>query len=76
MSDERQPRDPWAEAQADTTDNNALAQQQRARDYERMSMRLNCLSMALVVPDGAQPPPLAEVIERARTYWRFVETGE
>jgi hypothetical protein len=24
------------------------------------------------VPDGMAPPPLAEVIERARAYWRFV----
>jgi hypothetical protein len=41
-------------------------------DYELCHMRMHCLQLALTAPDGAPPPPLAEVIERARAYWAFV----
>ena len=39
-------------------------------------MRQECLYMALRAPDGAQMPPLDEVLKRARAYWRFIQTGE
>lgn len=42
-------------------------------DWQPAQMRMQCLHMALTVPDGAAPPPLAEVIERAEAYWSFVK---
>lgn len=41
-------------------------------DYGRLQMRMQCLSMAMGFPDGAMPPPLDVVIERATAYWAFV----
>lgn len=45
-------------------------------NHETMHMRLEILSMARAAPDGAAAPPIKDVIERARAYWRFVQTGE
>lgn len=41
-------------------------------DYTLQHLRLSCLQMALAAPDGAPPPPLSEVLDRAQAYWRFV----
>jgi hypothetical protein len=45
-------------------------------DYTLHHLRLQCLSMALAAPDGAPPPPLIVVIERAQAYWRFISGGD
>jgi hypothetical protein len=44
-------------------------------DYQPYHLRMECINMALRVPDGAPPPPLAEVMERAAAYWAFMQDG-
>ena len=79
--------DPWAVARAEQTEltpeeqDKILAEMRPGSivavpDYTLCNLRLQCLAMALAAPDGAQPPPLTDVIARARAYWRFIETGE
>ena len=45
------------------------------RHYGGANLRLQCLSFALMSPDGAPPPGLLEVIARAEAYWKFVCFG-
>lgn len=46
------------------------------RAHAGYNWRLRCLELAHERPDGASPPQLAEVIERARSYWAFIQKGE
>jgi hypothetical protein len=62
-----------AAAQQCPADDNAASS---LTEYTPHRLRLRCLGMALLVPDGAAPPPLAEVIERAIAYWHFISKGE
>jgi hypothetical protein len=62
-------------ATGDPADWPATAQVGYVPDYTGTQLRLQCLSMALMVADGAAPPSLREAIERAEAYWQFVATG-
>lgn len=46
------------------------------REYGGANLRLRCLELAQRSPDGASPPPVEKVIERAVAYWRFLLKGE
>lgn len=43
-----------------------------AADPAPSYIRLRCIELALAAPDGASPPPLDQVMERARAYWQFI----
>jgi hypothetical protein len=60
------------EATGDPADWPATAQVGYVPDYTLHHLRLQCLHAALAAPDGAAPPPLAEVLARAERYWQFV----
>lgn len=51
---------------------NPAVAQPASVDYQPHHLRIECIYMALRVPDGCAPPPLDEVMARAERYWRFI----